>query len=312
MQGFSGDLWLDEFAWYQNPKLIFTRALPTITKDSEDGRENKVTILSTPFEELSLFYEIWTDTIKYDIFSRHQTTIYDAINDGYPVNIEKIKKLYDSDSFASAYECVFVDDSTAYFPVDLIKSCVDYNLSYHTAPNNQTLYCGYDIGRVKDLSVLSGGYRDKDEKYVVAIMDILKNASFIDQKEHLNAHLNSYPNALINMDKTGIGMNLTEDLQTSYGDRVNGVYFTASSKEMMVKNVRKLLEDKLIKIPNDPDLIADIHAIKRKAGTKSFLYDSDRNSYGHADRFWSLALACKNLDGFRGGEREARGGAMLF
>ena len=337
VQGFSGDLWFDEFAWYQNPKRIFNLAMPTITSKKVEGRAAKVTILSTPFEEESLFYNLISDTGRYYMFSRHITNIYDAIKDGLDVDIKVLRDLMDSDSFAMAYECVFADDDNAYFPVKLIKSCVDYNLSYHTPPNDQVLYCGYDIGRVKDLSVLSGVYRDNtpprlrastsgnlknsnvfkgnDQEgnyYIVAIMDTLKNASFKDQKNHLKAHLNSYLKAHINIDKTGIGMNLTEDLQNEHNDRVNGVYFTASSKEMMVKNVRKLFEDKLIKIPNDPALIADIHAIKRRAGSKSFLYDSDRNSYGHADRFWSLALACKNLDGFRGGERESRGGAMLF
>ena len=67
----------------------------------------------------------------------------------------------------------------------------------------------------------------------------------------------------------------------------------------MVLNLKKMFEDKLIVIPNDPSLIADIHGIKRKAGAKRFLYDADRTAKGHSDRFWSLALAAKKI-GFVG------------
>ena len=59
----------------------------------------------------------------------------------------------------------------------------------------------------------------------------------------------------------------------------------------MALNLKKHFEDKSIIIPNYPALIADLHAIKRKAGAKSFTYDSDRNEHGHADRFWALALS---------------------
>jgi hypothetical protein len=46
-------------------------------------------------------------------------------------------------------------------------------------------------------------------------------------------------------------------------------------------------------------LIADIHAIKRKAGAKGFLYDADRNEHGHADRYWALALAASHAEVLR-------------
>ena len=59
---------------------------------------------------------------------------------------------------------------------------------------------------------------------------------------------------------------------------------------------------------NDPALIADLHAIKRKAGAKSFIYDSDRNEHGHADRFWALALALSYFEKVR----DKRGKAYII
>ena len=70
-----------------------------------------------------------------------------------------------------------------------------------------------------------------------------------------------------------------------------GLFYTKQQRGYGFKFKKKHFEDKSIIIPNDPALIADLHAIKQKAGAKSFIYDSDRNKHGHADRFWALALA---------------------
>ena len=96
---------------------------------------------------------------------------------------------------------------------------------------------------------------------------------------------------MLKIDKTGIGMATAEKLQTLYNRRAEGVYFTAATKEALALNLKKHFEEGSITIPNDPALIADLHAIKRKAGARGFVYDADRNAAGHADRFWALALA---------------------
>lgn len=309
VQGFSGDIWFDEFAWYMNPKRLFNLALPTITSKVVDGREAKVTIMSTPFEEESLFYNLYFNETKYYMFSRHKINIYRAIEEGLKVDIKVLRDLMDEDTFAMAYECVFADDDNAFFPVSLIKSCVNYSLSYSIAEQDALLFSGYDVGRVRDLSVLCG-VEKKEDHYWLRILDILNKSTFKEQASHILNYMKHYQKSIINIDKTGIGLNLAEDITQAHSDRATGVYFTAVSKEHMVKNLKKLFEDKKISIPNDPALIADIHSIKRKAGAKSFLYDSDRNQYGHADRFWSLALACRDLAVFK--EEIERMGSMVI
>jgi phage FluMu gp28-like protein/transposase-like protein len=311
IQGFSGSVWMDEFAWYLNPKRIWEAFIPSITSVKAGETKARITILSTPFEQDSLFHKLVLDELKYYMFSRHKTTIYDAVKEGLDVDIKVLRDLFDEDSWATMYECQFVDDDSSFFPISLIKSCVkDYN--YYTPNVQSILWSGYDIGRVKDLSVLS--CLDKVEhRYVLAIQDVYKKASFESQKTILRDHLNVYLKSNMRIDRTGIGMDLAEGMEGKYPNRVEGVYFTASSKEMMVLNLKKMLEDKIITLPNDPVLIADIHAIKRKAGQKRMLYDADRNVHGHADRFWSLALAAKKIDVLDRGEGgESKGGAVIL
>lgn len=311
IQGFSGSVWMDEFAWYLNPKRIWEAFIPSITSVKAGETKARITILSTPFEQDSLFHKLCLDTKKYYMFSRHTTTIYDAVKDGLDVDIQVLKDLFDEDSWAMMYECVFADDKTSFFPISLIKSCVkDY--IYYMPPVNNVLWSGYDVGRVADISVLSA--LDKVEgRYALAIQDIFERTKFEAQKTALRDHLKLYRKSNLRIDMTGIGRDVAETMETEFPNQAEGIYFTATSKEMMVLNLKKMFEDKMITIPNDPVLIADIHAIKRKAGQKRMLYDADRNSHGHADRFWSLALAVKKLDILgRGGEDgSSKGGAIV-
>lgn len=311
IQGFSGSVWMDEFAWYLNPKRIWEAFIPSITSVKAGETKARITILSTPFEQESLFHRLWSHTEKYYMFSRHQTTIYDAVKDGLDVDIGVLKDLFDEDSWAMMYECIFADDDSSFFPVSLIRSCVkDYG--YYTPSHNKVLLSGYDIGRVKDLSVLSA-FEEIEKRHTLCIQDIYEKASFDAQRVAIKDHLNVYQKSNMRIDMTGIGRDLAEGMEARYPERVRGVAFTATSKEHMVLNLKKMFEDKLITIPNDPALIADIHAIKRKAGQRRMLYDADRTTHGHADRFWSIALALKVVDVLdRGESGESKGGADIF
>ena len=305
VQGFTGDIWMDEFAWYPNPKRIWHAFVPSI-----GAIKGKLTILSTPFEEQSLFAELYNDKTKYFMFKRFRIDIYRAIKDGLNFDLETMKALFDADTWASAYECQFIDDESSLFSINLIKSCIDKKLSYYTPSSNNTVWMGYDIGRVKDSSALAGLVANKDKIYELALMDVLRKSKFDTQKAYLKQMLNRYPLAQLRIDKTGIGANLSENVQDIFKSRVTPVHFTASIKEFMSLNLKKLFEDKSIKIPNDPLLIADIHSIKRKAGQRGFLYDSERNSHGHADRYWALALASSNLES--GIKRKKSGGVWVM
>jgi phage FluMu gp28-like protein/transposase-like protein len=294
VQGFSGDVWMDEFAWYPNPKRIYDVFMPSITACG-----GRLTILSTPFEEQSLFYNIAIDPEnRYYMYSRHRVDISRAMRDGLKVDdFNVLRDMTDADMWASAYECQFIDDETALLPIALIKSCVeDYKLRLPS--ENVPIYGGFDVGRVKDRSVLAAIIADNGVNRLVNL-EVLVKASFAEQERVLTDFLKTRPLALLKIDKTGIGMATAEKLQTAFSSRAKGVYFTAATKEALALNLKKHFEDKKIIIPNDPALIADLHAVKRKAGTKSFLYDADRNARGHADRFWALALALSYFETIR-------------
>lgn len=289
IQGFTGDIWMDEFAWYPHPKRIWGAFVPSI-----GAIKGSLTILSTPFEEEGLFHQIWNNQTKYFMFDRRRVTIYDAIADGLEFDLDVMRALFDEDTWAMMYECQFADDDASFFPIALIKRCVDYNLHYYSPDLHMPLFAGYDVGRIKDVSALAALDRADENCLTLAMLEILTRETFTNQETYLTTFMNHYRNAMLRIDKTGLGMALAEKISAKYRMRAAGVPFTRFTKENMALNLRKMFEDKMIRIPNDPLLISDIHSIKRKIGQRSFLYDSDRNEHGHADRFWALALAASH------------------
>lgn len=292
VQGFTGDIWMDEFAWYQNPKKIWLAFVPSI-----GAVQGRFTVMSTPFEENSLFYDLCTDEEKYYMFTRFRVDIYRAMEDGLRFDLETMRALFDADTWASAYECQFIDDESALFSIALIKSCVDPSLRYYSPPKSAVLFSGYDIGRSAHRSALAALLlTEHTKRYELCKMEVLAKASFDEQRLLIDQFMTLHPLAQIRIDRTGIGMDLAEGMTKRYKARAKGVHFTATAKEAMALNLKKMFEDQSIVIPNDPLLIADIHAIKRKAGARGFLYDSKQNEHGHADRFWALALAASHVE----------------
>jgi phage FluMu gp28-like protein len=86
-------------------------------------------------------------------------------------------------------------------------------------------------------------------------------------------------------------MMLAERLAKKYSS-VEPVQFTAQVKEKLAPLVKQQFEDRLVRIPDNREVRADINAVKRfvtPAGNIRF--DAEHTDKGHADRFWALALA---------------------
>ncbi|MDR1873547.1 MAG: terminase family protein [Synergistaceae bacterium] len=295
VQGYTGDVYLDEFAWHMRSRLMWQAVVPAITVGKK-----RLTVTSTPYTETDMFGEIVTNPEKYPRFSRHTVTIHDAIRDGHPVDIGELRDLFDAMTFAQAYECRFFADETCLLQPDEVRAVFDDNcLGFASGWVNG----GVDIGRVRDLTaiILAEQAQVEAEKLVfVRHMETLAKMAFDGQKTHLAGLVEGWKIRRLAMDSTGIGMQLAEDMQKMYPGKVERVHFTREKKEAMALSLKKLFETRRIRIPNDRDLVMQLHAIKRKPTEKGFTYDADRNEQiRHADLFWALALAVKDFGGRR-------------
>jgi len=97
------------------------------------------------------------------------------------------------------------------------------------------------------------------------------------------------PKLLIDM--TGVGEYIVEDMQnTGINTQIEGIKFTQETKEQLANNLKQLMTEKQLKIPYDPELIAELNTERyqlTKEGKIRLTHPEGTND----DRFWSLALA---------------------
>ena len=295
VQGYSGDLYLDEFAWHMKSRLMWQAAAPIMTQG-----DLRLTVTSTPYTENDMFGELVTRPEKYKRFSRHTITIHDAKAAGLDVNIDDLLELFDEFTFAQVYECKFFADELSLLSPDEVREAFDDSCLGYTG---SLVHAGVDIGRYRDLTALvlaEQFHADKEKLIAVRHMETMHKMEFSAQKTRLAAVCETWKIRRMAVDSTGIGANLAEDMQRMYPGKIQPVHFTREIKEELALGVKKLFQSHQLRIPNDRDLVVQLHAIKRKPTERGFTYDADRNELvKHADLFWALARSVREFMGRR-------------
>jgi phage FluMu gp28-like protein len=278
-RGFSGNVVLDEFAFHQDSRKIWTALYPSIT------RGFRVRVISTPNGKSGMFYDLWTGDNE---FSTHKVTIHDAVAAGLPVDVDELQAgINDPDAWAQEYECEFVDEAAALLTFEMIASCEAECLG---DGGDGHRYVGVDIGRKKDLTVIWNVERVGDVYWTRSVTPIFRE-KFAFQRSALWPRLRAARRACI--DATGLGMQLAEEAETAFGYKVEPVTFTMAVKEDLAMGMLRAFQDRTVRIPADRDIRMDLHSIRKYVtAAGNVRYDADRTeTSGHADRFWALALA---------------------
>lgn len=246
---------------------------------------------------------------------------------GKPCDPEDLRlALNDDDAWEEEYECVPSDEVSAFLTHDLISSCEDVkvnaepewvNMLIKAAETNYAeykrskiapplpldilksvtflgdLYAGMDIGRKRDLSVLWLDQKISNVLHPVAVIE-LKRQPFFVQQQVIHTLLARSELRRLCGDETGIGAQLIEDAQNLYGSsRVEGIAFTAESKEALAVGLKQNLEDRGSVLPATSTVRNSLHSVKKYATTtKHFRFDAERTeATGHADHFWAKGLS---------------------
>lgn len=111
----TGHLYLDEFAFYAWQHEIWTGARPIVISNPN----LRVSIVTTPNGDREMAYQIWT---KGKGWSRHYCDVYQAVEQGFPLDVEKEKTegQYTSDKWAQEFECSFISGGEDYHSAALI------------------------------------------------------------------------------------------------------------------------------------------------------------------------------------------------
>lgn len=300
-----GKVILDEFAHHENQEDLWTAALPCTTWGFP------IRVLSTHNGMGCFFYKLIED-IKKGVFdeesSMHQTSIQLAVDEGLADKImrkqltleerdkwleKQHKRCRNEFTWQQEYCCIPIDEATAFLTYELIASCESEDVLRPLSEIEGDMYVGMDPARTSDLSVIWVIEKLGDVKYT-RIVKALKNLPFHQQREILYKILAHKKLRRFCIDSTGIGRQLAEEAQIKFGkSRVELVNFSNATKEKMAYDLLTSFQDKTQRIPADNNIREDLHSVKRVttvAGNIRFDVDSSETD-GHADRFWSLALA---------------------
>jgi len=206
------------------------------------------------------------------------------------------------EDFQQEFEAVFVDESYSFYPYELILPCTTDDLAmgddFGDVPYPEgRLVAGFDVGRVHDRSELAL-FEERGAQLTCRLLRTYNQVSFAEQEGDLRRLLETLPVARLSIDRSGIGMNLAENLARDY-PQVVAEAFTNETKERWATDFKIALQHRNVVLPRDRELVGQIHSIKKRvlpSGKLSF--DAERTSRaGHADRFWAIALACQKERG---------------
>ena len=291
-RGFSANVFLDEFAFHQDSRKIWTALFPVISAG------HRLRVVSTPNGKGNKFYDLMTS--EDPIWYRQVTDIYQAVADGLPRDIDELRAaLGDEDSWSQEYELKWLDEASAWLSFELISSCEHDQAGRPDLYQGGPCYLGVDIGARNDLFVI---WVDELVGDVAWCREVIaeRRISFAAQDELLADVFRRYRVVRCCMDQTGMGEKPVEDAKRLHGSsRVEGVLFTTPNKLVLATLGKEQFEDRKCRIPmGDAVLRTDLHKLKKvqgPTGAPRFVAESD--SAGHADRAWAKFLAANAAHG---------------
>jgi len=285
-RGYSGNLILDEFAIHKDSTEIWRALYPTITNPLK--RQLKVRVMSTPKGEGNMFHSLW---IK-DGWSKHRTTIHDAIQSGLHLDPEELRtQCSDQDTWLQEFCCEFIDSRRTAFSYEMLTACESQDASliwptgYHpTGP----LYLGIDVGSIHDPTV-AVTFERLGTRYHLRERLILQGIE-LSQQDALLHHAITRATR-IGIDASGIGLDLAQRLRRQHGSKVIPQVTTAPWKRQAFARLQHRFNDHAIAIPPDPTLRDDFHAYEVHGAGETATYRAPRTEDGHSDTASATAHA---------------------
>jgi len=322
----------DEFAHVQHDRQIYRGSLPIISKGG------RIRIGSSPLGASGLFWEIDTESLqKFPGYTRKVTPWWEV--QAFCKNVKeairlaptletfervemfgkaRIKAIFANlliEDFQQEYECIFVDETTAWISWAEIKMVQDQDLNFFQAGCRDSkvdealdviekfreamkngeienvFAGGMDIGRTRNTTEIGLVGKSNLDLLPLRLMISLDNCDFDSQELVLNRVM-TLPVTKFFGDKNGLGRQLCENAEKKYYQKFEGVDFTNATKELWATQTKMFFQQRRTRIPINRDLAYQIHSIKKKVtAAKNNVFDTDRNEKHHADKFWMLALA---------------------
>lgn len=293
----SGTTILDEFALQQHDRRLWSDIAPA----AETNPNFRLIVISTPFGRSGVFWEIWTDPRnEYGEWSRHKIDVFDAVDEGFPVDPEKLRRQYPPDVWRQEFLCEFGSDEDQYFPHHLLRS----SQVPQTPEVVDLRSAGIDLAAEQHASVLVPAMERDDLRYVGAPWSVKpagESMRLTEQYEDIVEELNATPYDGIAVDGTGVGAQIAQDLVADFrGVQVwKGHHWKKVAPK--IQQIRRDLEDSKLFLADDADLLrAYARVRKRERSDRSWRFEAEEDAHGHADEFFASVMALDALEATAG------------
>lgn len=312
VRGMSANVWLDEFAFFEDPDATWKAILPSITNPLRGG-EKRVILTSTPNGKAGRgkrFFDICSsgDGGGKMSWSIHRVPLRDAIAAGLPVDYETLATaIGDPLAVRQELDAEFVDTQSQLLPTDIILRAESTEATLHPAADvfggGRDLRVGVDVGRVSDPTVIWTAERLGDVLYTREVL-VLVGMSHADQLSIIRARVSACTRCC--MDYTGMGIGMGDMLVREFGEykpeahrfgRVELCTFSAALKREIFPKLREAMEGLRLRIPADPALRTDLSAMQQVCSGGQFSYEAPRTKDGHSDRCTAAALCVRAGEG---------------
>jgi phage FluMu gp28-like protein len=329
VRGFSANVLLTEFAYFEQPEATWRAILPSITNPLRGGAK-KVRLITTPNGIGNKAHDLWVMNYKENAESRvqsaesgilnsalptlhspfwscHFVDIQTAVRDGLPVQVEELKAaLDDPEGWAQEFECQFLDAQAVLLPYELITSCESLEATAAVAPQFwQTVppfpvVMGLDFGRRHDLTVAWSLAQLGDVGQTLEVLEMERTPT-PEQVERLRPRLRQARRVCL--DYTGPGIGLGDYLVREFGEwnpaqhkfgKIELCNFSNTLKLEIFSKLRMAFEKRALRVPVSRLIREDLHSVNRVSSTTGQIsYRASHSADGHADRCTALALALR-------------------
>jgi phage FluMu gp28-like protein len=204
----------------------------------------------------------------------------------------------DEEQWLQEYCCVPADEAAAFISYELLNACTEPGLELKSGAelaawvegvSGAALYVGVDVARKRDLCVLDVGEKIGDVVWDRARIELL-NRPFGEIEEELYRFLRLRQVKRVCIDASGLGLQLAERASERFNWKVEGITFTARTKEDLANGLKIDLEQQRLRLVDDDKLRADLRAIRKEVTVGGHCRYAGESADSHCDRFWAKAL----------------------
>lgn len=139
----------DEVAFWPHAEAIWGGGVQSI-QGNPDWRADFISTPNGTSGEGKLHHDICRDP-QFDYFSRHETDLYEAIAQGFPVDAAEIRRgCRTEEQFQQEYLCKFIGVAGEYFDRDFLVACSQAD----RPPEDGIVYLGVDVASAIDLTAV--------------------------------------------------------------------------------------------------------------------------------------------------------------